>query len=59
MKMQDLTEQWLSKLRKRVELGKLKPASLATFTSRTNTWILPRLGQLEVEACLLYTSRCV
>jgi hypothetical protein len=41
MKMQDLTEQWLSKLRKRVELGKLKPASLATFTSRTNTWILP------------------
>lgn len=50
MLMKDLIEQWKAKLRKRVELGKLKPASLDTFTSRTSTWILPHLGELEIES---------
>src|SRR5271157_5380904 len=49
MLMQQLIEQWTVKQRKRVELGKLKPASLATFTSHVNTWIMPNLGQFEVE----------
>jgi integrase len=47
--MKELIEQWLSKQRKRTELGKLKPASLDTFTSRVNTHILPHLGELEIE----------
>ena len=36
MLMKELIEQWLTRQRKRVELGKLKPASLDTFTSRVN-----------------------
>jgi integrase len=49
MRLEELTQQWLAKQRKRVELGKLKPASLATFTYHSNH-ILPRLGELEIEA---------
>ena len=49
MLMKELIEQWTAKQQKRVGLGKLKPASLDTFTSRVNTWILPHLGELEIE----------
>ena len=48
--MKELIEQWLTKQRKRVELGKLKPASLDTFRSRTTAWILPHLGDLDIES---------
>src|ERR1700737_3355200 len=49
MLMKELTNQWLAKLQRRLELGKLKPASLAAFTSYTNKWILPHLGEHEIE----------
>ena len=49
MRLEELTQQWLAKQRKRVELGKLKPASLATFTYHCNH-ILPLLGGFELEA---------
>jgi integrase len=49
MLMNALIDQWSAKLRKRVELGKMKPASLAAFTSYANNWISPRLGELELE----------
>jgi integrase len=50
MLMKELIEQWLAKQTKRVELGKLKPASLDTFTSRVNTHILPNLGDVDIES---------
>lgn len=50
MTFSDLANIWLDRQRKRVELGKLKPASLSAFTSYTTTWITPRLGDLEVES---------
>jgi integrase len=46
----ELIDQWLAKQNKRVELGKLKPASLDAFTSYANNWISPRLGELEIES---------
>src|ERR1700723_3834781 len=46
----ELAEHWLADLQERVKLDNLNPASLATFVSRTNTHILPGLGDLEVEA---------
>jgi len=49
MLMNTLIDQWSAKLRKRVELGKMKPASLTAFTSYANNWISPRLGELELE----------
>ena len=49
MLMSALIDQWSAKLRKRVELGKMKPASLSAFTSYANNWISPRLGELELE----------
>ena len=50
MLMRELIDQWLAKLRKRIELGKLKPASLDTFVSRVNTHILPNLGDVDIES---------
>src|ERR1700719_3047783 len=50
MLTKELIDQWLAKQNKRVELGKLKPASLDAFTSYANNWISPRLGELELEA---------
>jgi integrase len=50
MLMNALIDQWSAKLRKRVELGKMKPASLSAFTSYVNNWISPRLGELEIES---------
>lgn len=49
MLTKELIDQWLAKQNKRVELGKLKPASLDAFTSYANNWISPRLGELELE----------
>jgi integrase len=49
MLTKELIDQWLAKQNKRVELGKLKPASLGAFTSYANNWISPRLGELELE----------
>ena len=48
MQFQELADRWLADLRERVELGDLKPASLATFASRVKH-VLPALGQHEVE----------
>jgi len=50
MLMNELIGQWLVKQQKRVELGKLKPASLAAFTSFTKNWITPHLGELDIVA---------
>jgi integrase len=50
MLTKELIDQWLAKQNKRVELGKLKPASLDAFTSYANNWISPRLGGLEIES---------
>jgi integrase len=50
MLMNALIDQWSAKLRKRVELGKMKPASLSAFTSYANNWISPRLGELDIES---------
>jgi integrase len=50
MLMNALIDQWSAKLRKRVELGKMKPASLTAFTSYANNWISPHLGELEIES---------
>ncbi len=50
MRLEELTQQWLAKQRKRVELGKLKPASLAAFSYHCDAHILPNLGRLELEA---------
>jgi integrase len=50
MLTKELIDQWLAKQNKRVELGKLKPASLDAFSSYANNWISPRLGELEVES---------
>lgn len=50
MLIKTLAASWLDRQRKRVELGKLKPASLSAFTSYTNNWITPRLGELEAES---------
>jgi integrase len=49
MHMNALIDQWSAKQRKRVELGKMKPASLSAFTSYANNWISPRLGNCELE----------
>jgi integrase len=49
MQFKDLAEAWLTKLQKRQELGKIKPASLATFTSRVRLHAIPALGTLEVQ----------
>ena len=48
MLLKDLADQWLSRQRKRVELGKLKPATLPV-TSHVNIHIVPCLGDLEIE----------
>jgi integrase len=50
MLFKELAEHWLADLRERVKLDNLKPASLATFVSRTNSHILPGLGDLEIES---------
>jgi integrase len=44
----ELAERWLLRLQKRVELQKLKPASLAAFTSRVRTHAIPALGEIDV-----------
>lgn len=49
MQFRELAEAWLIKLQKRLELGKLKPASLAAFTSRVRTHAIPALGEFDVE----------
>jgi integrase len=49
MLFKELTGNWLADLQERAKLGDLKPASLATFISRTNAHIRPGLGELEVE----------
>ena len=55
MQFRELAEAWLIKLQKRLELGKLKPASLAAFTSRVRTHAIPALGEFDVE--LVRTER--
>lgn len=49
MQFKDLAEAWLTKQRNRAALGKMKPASLATFEQRVNSHILPGLGNSEIE----------
>jgi Phage integrase, N-terminal SAM-like domain/AP2 domain len=48
MQFKELIDQWLTKQRKRVELGKLKPVSLVKYESQINKWILPTLGKFEM-----------
>lgn len=48
MLLKELVDQWLSRQRKQVELAKMKPASLAAFTSYANNHIIPGLGELSV-----------
>jgi integrase len=49
MKFKELADQWLAKQRNRAALGKMKPASLATFEQRVRTHILPGLAEVEIE----------
>jgi integrase len=49
MQLKDLTEAWLTKQRNRAALGKMKPASLATYEQRVNSHVLPGLGHAEIE----------
>jgi integrase len=49
MIFKELAQKWLTEMHARAKLDDLKPASLATFISRTNNHILPHLGDLEIE----------
>jgi integrase len=44
----ELAERYLAHLNKRLELGKIKPASLDTFVQRTRTHVIPALGALDI-----------
>jgi len=49
MQFKHLAEAWLTKQRNRAALGKMKPASLATFEQRVNSHVLPGLGDTLIE----------
>lgn len=48
MLFKQLAEKWVQGLDKRLALGKIKPASVATFKQRTRTHLLPALGEVDV-----------
>jgi integrase len=47
--MQELCARWLQGLEARVALGKLKPASLATYRGYVRAHIIPNLGTVNLE----------
>ena len=49
MNFKSLAEEWILRLQKQVELGKMKPASADTFINRVRLHAIPALGTLEVQ----------